>query len=124
MVKTLASLGDLYAAKEDFGELRNQHSEVYEQLLHVVSLTRQLQMKYGYMGSLLMDEDITVYEPEYMKDSILTLYQKEVQKLTDHQDVDVVRQTLTKHREIGYPKLFLLILGAKPEMLKGSTIFK
>ncbi|KHE68021.1 hypothetical protein [Halobacillus sp. BBL2006] len=124
MLKTLASLGELTAAKEDFEELKRTHPDVFDQLLHVVSLTRQLQIKYGYMGSLLMDEDLKPYHPEYVKESILSLYQKEVGKLTAHEDVQIVQDRLNKHKKVGYPKLFLLILGAKPEMLKGSTIIK
>ncbi|ARI76131.1 hypothetical protein [Halobacillus mangrovi] len=124
MLKTLASLGELESAKEDFENLKRTHPAVFEQLLHVVSLTRQLQIKYGYMGSLVMNEDLKPYYPEYVKESILSLYQREVAKLKDHEDIQVVQERLRKHKNVGYPKLFLLILGAKPEMLKGSTIFK
>lgn len=124
MLKTLASLNEINQAKEDLEQLKKDYPDLYDQLLHVVSLTRQLQIKYGYMGSLLMDEDIAQYKPEYVKESILSLYQSEVKKLTSHQDVAVIKDTMKKHRKVGDPKLFLLILGAKPEMLKGSTIFK
>ncbi|UOQ45649.1 hypothetical protein MUN89_06860 [Halobacillus salinarum] len=124
MVQTLASLKELRDAKEDIVQLKKTHPDLFEDLLHVVSLTRQLQIKYGYMGSLLMDEDMDEFKPEYVKDSILSLYQQEVKKLLRHKEVGLVKDLMEKHRNIGDPKLFLLILGAKPEVLQGSTIFK
>lgn len=120
----LASLDELYEAKKDLEEVSRRNPEVYEILTHVVSFTRQLQIKYGYMGALLMEEDLTATYPEFVKDSILSLYQKEVDKLKKHEDFPVVKEVLDQYRDIGDAKLFLLILGAKPELLKGSTIMK
>ncbi|MFG6148009.1 hypothetical protein [Halobacillus sp. B23F22_1] len=120
----LAGLNDIYRAKEELEELKLQHPELYEQLHHVVSLTRQLQIKYGYMGSLLRDEDLPKFRPQFVRESILSLYQREVQKLKDHPDFMEAKSLMKKHSKVGDPKLFLLILGAKPEMLQGSTIIK
>ncbi|MBD1381857.1 hypothetical protein [Metabacillus arenae] len=124
MSAMLANLNELYKAKEGLEELKQQHSELYELLLHVVSLTRQLQIKYGYVGSLLMDEDLTKYRPKFIRESILSLYQKEVQKLKDHPEINEVKETIKRHRNVSDSKLFLLALGAKPELLQGSTIIK
>ncbi|SFJ52531.1 hypothetical protein SAMN04487936_102497 [Halobacillus dabanensis] len=120
----LASLDELYEAKKDLEEVSRRNPEVYEILTHVVSFTRQLQIKYGYMGALLMEEDLTATYPEFVKGSILSLYKKEVDKLKNHEDFPVVKEVLDQYRDIGDAKLFLLILGAKPELLKGSTIMK
>ncbi|SEH43727.1 hypothetical protein SAMN05192559_101391 [Halobacillus karajensis] len=120
----LASLDELYEAKRDLEEVSRRYPDVYETLTHVVSFTRQLQIKYGYMGALLMEEDLASTYPEFVKGSILSLYKKEVDKLKNHEDFPVVKEVLDQYRDIGDAKLFLLILGAKPELLKGSTIIK
>ncbi|WP_079478578.1 hypothetical protein [Halobacillus salinus] len=120
----LASLNTLYDAKADLQELGRQYPDVYENLKHVVSFTRQMQIKYGYMRALLMEEDLKTTYPEFVKGSILTLYKQEVDKLKNHEDFTVVQDILSKYREIGNAKIFLLVLGARPEMLQGSTIIK
>ncbi|MYL20801.1 hypothetical protein GLW04_12940 [Halobacillus litoralis] len=120
----LASLGELYEAKEDIQDIRTRYPDVYAILNHVVSFTRQLQIKYGYMGALLMEEELDACRPEFIKGSILSVYQQEVNQLKNHEDFPVVQEFLNKHREVGDAKLFLLILGAKPELLRGSTIMK
>lgn len=124
MANMLAGLNDLYEAKEDLDALKQDCPELSEHLVHVVSLTRQLQIKYGYMGSLLMDEDLPEYKPKFVRGSILHLYQQEVQKLKDHPRIDELKSVMRKHRSISDSKLFLLTLGAKPELLQGSTIIK
>ncbi|WP_406945923.1 hypothetical protein ACJA3J_07715 [Halobacillus sp. SY10] len=120
----LASLDELYEAKKGLEEVSRRYPDVYEVLTHVVSFTRQLQIKYGYMGAMLMEEELTTAYPAFIKGSILSLYKKEVEKLKKHEDFPVVKDLLNQYREVGDAKLFLLILGAKPELLKGSTFIK
>lgn len=122
MTYMVAGLNQLYDVKEDLDKLKLKYPELSEQLVHVVSLTRQLQLKYGYMGSLLMDEDLPAYEPKFLRGSVLHLYQQEVQKLKDHSDIDQLTQVMQKHKDINDSKIFLLTLGAKPELLQGSAI--
>ncbi len=124
MSTMLAGLNDIYKAQEDLENLKQNYPDLYEQLHHVVSLTRQLQIKYGYMGSLLRDEDLPKYQPQFVRDSILSLYQNEVKKLKRNPDFGKVKELIKDHAKVGDPKLFLLILGAKPELLQGSTIMK
>ncbi len=124
MTTMLESLHDLNDAKKDVESLKHEYPELNEQIVHVVSLTRQLQLKYGYMGSLLRDKELPDYEPRFVRGSILTLYQQEVKKLKDHPQVIQLKELMKKHRNISDSKLFLLILGAKPELLQGSTIIK
>ncbi|XXM70560.1 hypothetical protein ACQ0QQ_12610 [Lysinibacillus sphaericus] len=124
MTTMLESLHDLNDAKKDVESLKHEYPELNEQLVHVVSLTRQLQLKYGYMGSLLRDKELPDYEPRFVRGSILTLYQQEVRKLKDHPQIIQLKELMKRHRNISDSKLFLLILGAKPELLQGSTIIK
>lgn len=120
----LASLNTLQDAKADLQELGRNYPDVYENLKHVVSFTRQMQIKYGYMRALLLEEDLTATYPEFVKGSILSVYKQEVDKLKNHQDFAEVQDLLNKYREIGNAKIFLLVLGARPETLQGSTIIK
>lgn len=120
----VAGMNELHEAKKDVEALKQDYPELNEQLVHVTSLTRQLQLKYGYMGSLLRDKELPDYEPQFVRDSILSLYQAEVRKLKAHPNIVQLKDIMKKHRQISDSKLFLLILGAKPELLQGSTIIK
>jgi hypothetical protein len=124
MTTMLAGMNELHEAKKDVEALKQDYPELNEQLIHVASLTRQLQLKYGYMGSLLRDKELPDYEPQFVRGSILSLYQEEVQKLKEHPNIVQLKDIMKKHRQISDSKLFLLILGAKPELLQGSTIIK
>ncbi|MGD6846168.1 hypothetical protein [Rossellomorea aquimaris] len=124
MTTMLAGMNELHEAKKDVESLKQEYPELNEQLIHVVSLTRQLQLKYGYMGSLLRDKELPDYEPKFVRGSILSLYQEEVQKLKENPNIVQLKDIMKKHRQISDSKLFLLILGAKPELLQGSTIIK
>lgn len=124
MTTMLAGMNELHEAKKDVEALKQDYPELNEQLIHVASLTRQLQLKYGYMGSLLRDKELPDYEPQFVRGSILSLYQGEVQKLKEHPNIVQLKEIMKKHRQISDSKLFLLILGAKPELLQGSTIIK
>jgi hypothetical protein len=124
MTTMVAGMNELHEAKKDVELLKQDYPELNEQLVHVTSLTRQLQLKYGYMGSLLRDKELPDYEPQFVRDSILSLYQEEVRKLKEHPNIVQLKDIMKKHRQISDSKLFLLILGAKPELLQGSTIIK
>ncbi|QAS52249.1 hypothetical protein [Halobacillus litoralis] len=124
MTSMIAGLNELYEAKEDLETLKHNSPDLCEHLVHVVSLTRQLQLKYGYMGSLLMDDELPEYEPKFVRGSILNLYQEEVQGLKNHSEIDKLKALMRKHEKVRDSKLFLLTLGAKPELLQGSTIIK
>lgn len=124
MTTMVAGMNELHEVKKDVESLKQQYPELNEQLVHVVSLTRQLQLKYGYMGSLLRDKELPDYQPQFVRDSILSLYQEEVRKLKEHPHIVQLKDIMKKHRQVSDSKLFLLILGAKPELLQGSTIIK
>ncbi|MGM0852498.1 MAG: hypothetical protein ACQEWI_07790 [Bacillota bacterium] len=124
MTTMVAGMNELHEAKKDVESLKEEYPELNEQLVHVASLTRQLQLKYGYMGSLLRNQDLPDYEPQFVRDSILSLYQEEVRKLKENPNIVQLIDIMKKHRQVSDSKLFLLILGAKPELLQGSTIIK
>ncbi len=119
----LANHHDILATKEALDVFKLEHPSLFDQLLHVVSLTRQLHFKYHYMGNLLMNEDPTIYQP-LVKESVMKLYLKEIQMLKDNDRNGVVQTLLAESRHHGYAKISLLILGKSPESLIGAAIIK
>ncbi|MYL54330.1 hypothetical protein GLW08_13425 [Pontibacillus yanchengensis] len=124
MMTKLSSLDELYDAKAAIEQLISTEPKLHEKLIHVVSLTRQLQIQYHYMGCLLMDDDPCNHTPTYVKSSVLELYHEEIERLKQDSDFAYVQQLFINHQKVGYPKISLLVLGAKPEKIKGSTIIK
>jgi hypothetical protein len=100
-----------------------EHPTLYDQLLHVVSLTRQLHFKYHFMGNLLMNEDPSTYQPN-VKDSVIKLYLKEIQLLKDNDRNGALQNLLAESRHHGYAKICLLVLGNSPESLIGASFIK
>ncbi|WP_141430645.1 hypothetical protein [Bacillus sp. 03113] len=121
---TLPSLGDLNKTKDYLREVQQFHPEFYEKLLYIVSLTRQLQFKYAYLGSLIKDKDPMDNSPSNVNGYVLRLYNQQVQKLKDKQDNALLNQIFADPYEVGFAKICLLILGRAPESLLGSSIIK
>lgn len=118
---TLSSIDELKATKEAIEKLKKDYPNLFEKLLEIVNLTRAFQFKYQYMGCLIMNEDPGQNAPNFVYGSVLRLYKKELQKLKDAQDSEVLKQIFSEFRNTGYAKISLLILGMKPESLVGSS---
>ncbi|MFD1065231.1 hypothetical protein [Oceanobacillus locisalsi] len=118
------NLNNLYQIKEEFEQLHDQNEELYEHLQHVVSLTRQLQIPYKYLGDLLVTGEEGTIQPPFIRDSVLHLYQHEVQSLRKREDIDKLLSILRQLDRISYSQVFLLVLGAKPEFIRVNTIIK
>ncbi|RFU69978.1 hypothetical protein D0469_08380 [Peribacillus saganii] len=121
---TLSSIDELNSTKEAFEKLKKDYPSLFEKLLDIVNLTRAFQFKYYYMGCLIMDEDPGQYAPNFVYGSVLRLYKKEVQKLKDDQDYEVLKQTFSDFRNAGYAKISLLVLGMKPESFVDTTCIR
>ena len=117
----LSSIDELKATKEAIEKLKNDYPNLFEKLLDTVNLTRAFQFKYQYMGCLLMNENPGESAPSFVYGSVLRLYKKELQKLKDDQDSQVLKQIFSKFRNTGYAKISLLIMGMKPESLVGPS---
>ncbi len=124
MIATLCSLDELRKAKKALDHLEHTYPVLFEKIVHVMNLTRALQMKYQYMGCLLMDEDSSNCLPNLPQGSVLRLYIKEVKTLKMDADIYVLKQLFTTFKEIGYAKISLLALGNTPESLVGSSSVK
>ncbi|MDN3017348.1 hypothetical protein PH210_14205 [Paenibacillus sp. BSR1-1] len=118
---TLSNIEELKAAKESIEYLKKDYPNLFEKLLEVVNLTRAFQFKYHYMGCLIMDEDPGQYSPNFVYGSVLRLYKKELQRVKNDVDSEVLKQFFDKFKGIGYAKISLLALGNTPESLLGAS---
>jgi hypothetical protein len=119
---TLSNINELYEAKIAIKNMKKEYPALFEKLLDIINLTRALQFKYYYMGSLIMDKDPDEYKPNFVNGSVLRIYKKELQKLKDDQDFQVLRQIFSDFSSsTDYSKICLLVRGMAPESLIGSS---
>jgi hypothetical protein len=121
---TLSSVDELQATEAALEKIKYSYPELFNKLLHVVALTRALQFKYQFMGTLIMDENPNEYTPEFVMPSVIELYIEEVQKLKDDPNIQVLLQTFSQSKNIGYAKISMLVLGKSPESLLGASCIK
>ena len=121
---TLSSTNQILAAKKAVEQCKAGHPEAFTILLHMINLTRALQFKYQYMGSLITGEDVSACKPAFTERSVLQLYLREMHELLDHPDSEAIRSLFKEYEEIGFARLALLALGKQPESLSGSLIIK
>ncbi|YCI77750.1 hypothetical protein M1D47_03655 [Bacillus sp. R1-10] len=121
---TLSNVDELQASEAALEKIKYSYLELFNKLLHVVALTRALQFKYQFMGTLIMDENPNEYTPEFVMPSIIELYIEEVQKLKDDPNIQVLLQTFSQSKNIGYAKISMLVLGKSPESLLGASCIK
>ncbi|GAA0323282.1 MULTISPECIES: hypothetical protein [Oceanobacillus] len=117
------NINSLYLIEEELDQLQRDYRELYEHLQHIVSLTRQLQIPYKYLGELLVrNEEAT--KPPFIRESVIHLYQKEVNLLKEQKDFEKLLSILQRLEQVSYSQVFLLVLGAKPELIQVNTIIK
>ncbi|MBM7649624.1 hypothetical protein JOC78_002598 [Bacillus ectoiniformans] len=121
---TLTSQDELKAAKDALEQLKQDHPTIFNKFVHVINLTRALQFKYQYLGSLLMDEPTNDGSPAFVKPSVIQLYKQEVSQVKEDPDAEKVKQIFTNFRSAGYAKLSLLALGTSPESLSGGSVIR
>jgi hypothetical protein len=121
---TLSSVDELHETKAALEKIKYSYPELFNKLLHVVALTRAFQFKYQFMGTLIMDENPNEYTPEFVMPSVIRLYIEEVQKLKDDPNIQVLLQTFSQNKNIGYAKISMLVLGKSPESLLGASSIK
>ncbi|WP_375088010.1 hypothetical protein ACDZ29_14240 [Peribacillus sp. RS7] len=121
---TLSSVDELHETKAALEKIKYSYPKLFNKLLHVVALTRTFQFKYQFMGTLIMDENPNEYTPEFVMPSVIRLYIEEVQKLKDDPNIQVLLQTFSQNKNIGYAKISMLVLGKSPESLLGASSIK
>jgi len=117
------NINSLYQIEEELDQLQRDYRELYEHLQHIVSLTRQLQIPYKYLGELLVRKEEAT-KPPFIRESVILLYQKEVNLLKEQKDFEKLLSILQRLEQVSYSQVFLLVLGAKPELIQVNTIIK
>ncbi|MGD6816406.1 hypothetical protein [Metabacillus sp. 84] len=117
-----SNMEDLQMLQAELEKMKDGYPELFSKWIHLVNLTRQLQFKHHFMGSMLLDEKPGRYYPSTAEKSVLTLYKEEVQKLKMEPEFPVLRKLLSQYHETGFSKISRLSLGHPPESLVGVTI--
>lgn len=118
---TISSHDELKTTEKSVKQLKRDFPQLFDKLLHVVNLTRAFQFKFQYMGCLIMDEEVHNCTPNFVYGSVLRLYKKEVQKLVNDIDSQVIKDLFVANKNVGYAKISLLLLGHTTESLVGSS---
>ena len=121
---TTTSFSELVHAKKEINALKVKKPTVFKQFVHIIHLTRQMQFKFQYMGSLIMDEDPSAFRPIIKDDYVLTVYQQEIAKLKSNSKATALKQLLADHQSMGYATLSDLVLGVSPEVLVGPAVVR
>ena len=118
---------ELNQAKLDLKKLRNEFPSMYEKLEYIASLTRQLSIHYKYLGLLMFSDNpktIQNERPTLIRESVLKLYEQEVEKVTNDRDFIFFKDMMLKFQNVKYSQIFLIILGAEPSFVFNNTIIK
>ena len=119
---TTSSFSELMGVKNNLDELKQECPAVYNQFVHTVHLTRQLQFKFQYMGSLIMDEAADRYLPKVQDNYVLDLYKSEINKLKSFEAIYELKNLLAAYKTIGYGAICDLVIGKSPEVLVGPAV--
>ncbi|PTK15107.1 hypothetical protein BUZ78_11135 [Staphylococcus saprophyticus] len=118
---------ELNQAKLDLKKLRNECPSMYEKLEYIASLTRQLSIHYKYLGLLMFSdnpENIQNERPTLIRESVLKLYEQEVEKVKNDSAFVIFKDVMLKFQNVDYSQIFLIILGAEPAFVFNNTIIK
>ena len=118
---------ELNQAKLDLKKLRNEFPSMYEKLEYIASLTRQLSIHYQYLGLLMFSDNpktIQNERPTLIRESVLKLYEQEVEKVKNDRDFIFFKDMMLKFQNVKYSQIFLIILGAEPSFVFNNTIIK
>ncbi|MEH7374484.1 MULTISPECIES: hypothetical protein [Bacillaceae] len=117
-----ANYNELKDAKIAIVNLSATKPSIYDKLLNIIELTRQLNYGYEYMGSLLMDEDSSQFKPIAKDDYVLSVYHREIEKLKKDPKFFELKQLLKEYRQVSYANISKLVLGKNPRELVGPTV--
>nr|WP_253721401.1 hypothetical protein [Staphylococcus sp. NAM3COL9] len=120
-------MDELTQFKLDLKALREEAPGLYEQLEYIASLTRQLSIHYKYLGLLMFSNNNEVIQnnrPILIRDSVLELYEQEVEKVKLNHEFEYVNEMILKFQFVAYSQIFLIVLGAEPSFVFNNTIIK
>ncbi|WP_208586782.1 hypothetical protein [Gracilibacillus suaedae] len=105
-------------------QLKTEHPAQFEQFRNIIMLTRQLQYSFQYLGCLLMDEETSDFLPEVKDSYVLSIYEREIDKIKQEHSMDKVQQLLANYKEASYDHICKLLLGKEIEMLIGPMVVR
>lgn len=109
--------------QEKVYKLGADYPDLYEEVKHVTSLTRQMQVPYMYLADLLTNSHSEA-APKFIRDSVLDVLVSEVNKLKHTPFFNHFLKIIEENPHHGAPEIFLLILGARPEAIVNNAIIK
>ena len=118
---------ELNQVKLDLKKLKNKFPNMYEKLEYIASLTRQLSINYKYLGLLMFSDNREIIQnkrPTLIRESVLKLYEQEVEKVKNDRDFIFFKDMMLKFQNVKYSQIFLIILGAEPSFVFKNTIIK
>ncbi|TQS74162.1 hypothetical protein DX933_12610 [Ornithinibacillus gellani] len=118
------SFGELLEAKQALEYVKSEEPIYYKRFVQVLQLTRQLQYKFQYMCSLLVDEDPGRSRPVNQNEYVLQLYQEELTKLKRSTETHAIKHLLMNYHRLGYANICRLALGANPKVLVGPSAIR
>ncbi len=127
VIKMVNEMDELTQFKLDLKALREESPRLYEQLEYIASLTRQLSIHYKYLGLLMFSNNNEVIQnnrPILIRDSVLELYEREVEKVKENNEFEYVNEMILKFQFVAYSQIFLIVLGAEPSFVFNNTIIK
>lgn len=127
VIKMVNEMDELTQFKLDLKALREESPLLYEQLEYIASLTRQLSIHYKYLGLLMFSSNNEVIQnnrPILIRDSVLELYEREVEKVKENNEFEYVNEMILKFQFVAYSQIFLIVLGAEPSFVFNNTIIK
>ena len=118
---------ELRQVKLDLKYLINLSPSMYEKLEYIASLTRQLSIHYKYLGLLMFSDNTEMIQnkrPTLIRESVLKLYEQEVDKVKKDSNFKIFKNMISKFQNVDYSQIFLIILGAEPNFVFNNTIIK
>ncbi len=73
-----ATIHELQNVRHAIENLKENEPVQYQQFKNIISLTRQLQYSFQYLGCLVMDDDPSEFEQHVQNGYVLSIYKSEI----------------------------------------------
>ena len=119
---TESNYNQLENAKVAIEKLHLTKPDIYKKFINIIRLTRQLHCGYQYMGTVIMDEDPSDFYPRSLDDYVMSVYQREIEKLKTDERFTELKQVLNNYKQVSYVNISKLALGENPKELVGPIL--
>lgn len=114
------SISDVIQVQGELMQIQNEQPKLYQRLVELVQLTRQLSVDYQYFGKQLIGK--SSHESAEVPYHIIELYKREIDAFKENQESASVLEFFSANEGIGFRAICKLILGVKPEKLVGPEV--